>query len=77
MGESKNFSQNDPACSYHQRKNVIFMKTKKVMIIVSLVNEAREETNETIEKEIFQELSKNLPTIPWCKKLEKVEVMEA
>ena len=53
------------------------MKTKKVMIIISLVNEAQEETNETIEKEIFQELSKDLPTIPWCKKLEKVEVMKA
>jgi len=46
------------------------------MIVVSLVEEAREEANETIEKEIFQELSKDLPKIPWCKKVEKVEVME-
>jgi len=77
MDASKTFSKNHPVCSYHPRKNVTFMKTKKVIIIISLVDEAQEETNETIEKEIFQELSKDLPTIPWCKKLEKVEVMEA
>ena len=53
------------------------MKTKKVIIIISLVDEAQEETNETIEKEIFQELLRDLPKIPWCKKVEKVEVMEA
>jgi len=53
------------------------MKTKKVMIVISLVDEAQEETNKAIEKEIFQELSKDMPKIPWCKKVEKVEVMEA
>ena len=53
------------------------MKTKKVMIVISLVDEAQEETNETIEEEILQELMKDLPKIPWCRKLEKVEVMEA
>lgn len=53
------------------------MKTKKVMIVISLVDEAQEEINEAIEKEIFQELSKDLHKIPWCKKVEKVEVMEA
>ena len=52
------------------------MKTKKVVIVISLVEEAQEETNEMIEKEIFQELSKDLPKIPWCKKVEKVEVVE-
>jgi len=52
------------------------MKTKKVMIVISLVEEAQEEANETIEKEIFQELSEELPKIPWCKKVEKVEVIE-
>jgi len=52
------------------------MKTKKVMIVISLVEEAQEEANETIEKEIFQELSKDIPKIPWCKKVEKVEVVE-
>ena len=53
------------------------MKTKKVMIIISLVDEAQEETNKVIENEIFQELSKDLPKIPWCKKVEKVEMMKA
>ncbi|MFQ5953259.1 MAG: hypothetical protein ACE5JK_07670 [Candidatus Omnitrophota bacterium] len=52
------------------------MKTKKVMIIISLVDEAQEEANEAIEKEIFQELSKDILRIPWCKKVEKVEVTE-
>lgn len=53
------------------------MKKKKVIIVISLVDEAQEKTNEAIEKEIFQELSKDLPKIPWFRKLEKVEVMEA
>jgi hypothetical protein len=52
------------------------MKTKKVMIIISLVEEAEEEANETIEKEIFEELSEDISKIPWCKKVEKVEVVE-
>jgi hypothetical protein len=52
------------------------MKTKKVMIIISLVEEAQKEADETIEKEIFQELSEGIARIPWCKKVEKVEVVE-
>jgi len=47
---------------------------KKATIIISLVNESCEKTNEQIQKEIFQELSKGLPHIPWCKKVEKVTV---
>ena len=52
------------------------MKTKKAIILISLVEEAQEEANETIQKEIIQELSKDIPKIPWCKKVEKVEVLE-
>jgi len=52
------------------------MKTKKAIIVISLVEEAQKEANETIEKEIFQELSEEIPKIPWCKKVEKVEVVE-
>jgi len=52
------------------------MKKKKVIIVISLVKEAQEEANEMIKKEIFQELSKGIPKIPWCKKVEKVEVVE-
>jgi len=57
-------------------ENGTSMKTKKVMIVISLVEEAQEEKNEVIKKEIFQELSKDVPKIPWCRKVEKVEVME-
>lgn len=52
------------------------MKMKKVVIVVSLVEEAWEEADETIEKEIFEELSRDLPMVPWCRKVEKVEVVE-
>jgi hypothetical protein len=47
---------------------------KKATIIISLVNESCEKTNEQIQKEIFQELSKGCTKIPWCKKVEKVTV---
>ncbi|MCK4477522.1 hypothetical protein KAU88_03215 [Candidatus Bathyarchaeota archaeon] len=50
------------------------MKTKKVMILISLVEESREKTNEEIEGEILQELSADL--IPWCKEIESVKVVE-
>jgi len=53
------------------------MKTKKVMIVISLVDEAQEETDKAIENEIFQELSKDPSKIPWCRDVEKVKVMEA
>jgi hypothetical protein len=47
---------------------------KKATIIISLVDESCEKTNEQIQKEIFQELSKGRIKIPWCKKVEKVTV---
>lgn len=53
------------------------MRNKKAVIVVSLVEESAEVANEEIEKEILQELSKHLPTIPWLKKAEKVTVTEA
>lgn len=49
--------------------------SKKAVIVISLVEESFEKSNEEIEKEIFEELSKSLP-IPWCKKVEKVTVTE-
>ncbi len=57
--------------SFH---NGVLMKTKKVMILISLVEESREKTNEEIEGEILQELSADL--IPWCKEIESVKVVE-
>lgn len=52
------------------------MKTKKAFITILLVKESEEKTNEEIEKEIFESLSKGLPRIPWLAKVEKVVVRE-
>ncbi len=49
---------------------------KKAIIVIFLVKESVEKSNKEIEKEIFEELSKGLPKIPWCKKVEKVTVTE-
>jgi len=50
---------------------------KKAVIIISLVEESAEKANEEIEKEIFEELSKSLPKIPWFKRVQKVTVTGA
>jgi len=47
---------------------------KKAVIEVLLVEESAERMNEEVEREIFEELSKNLHAIPWAAKLEKVTV---
>jgi hypothetical protein len=47
---------------------------KKATIVISLVDESSENSSEEIEKEIFEELSKGLPKIPWFKRVEKVLV---
>ena len=50
---------------------------KKAVIVVSLVEESAEKSNEEIENEILMELSKHPTVIPWLKKVEKVTVTEA
>jgi hypothetical protein len=50
--------------------------TKKAVIEISLVKESAANANETIEKEIFDDLFEDLPKIPWMKQVEKVEVLE-
>ncbi len=52
------------------------MKNRKAVIVIELVEESAEKTKEKIEKEIFEELSKTYPMIPWLKNIEKVTVME-
>jgi len=52
------------------------MKNKKVIIVINLVEESAEKANEEIEKEIYQELSTDLPVIPWLESVEKVTVIE-
>jgi len=50
---------------------------KKAILLVRLVEESVERTNEEIEREIFEELSEGLPKIPWFEKVEKVAVSES
>jgi hypothetical protein len=47
---------------------------KKVTIVISLVDESRESSNEEIQKDIFRELSEGTARIPWCRKVEEVKV---
>ena len=49
---------------------------KKAVIVIRLVEESAEKTNEEIEKEILEELSREPSAIPWLKKVEKVMVTE-
>ena len=49
---------------------------KKAVVVVTLVDESIEKSNDELEKEIFDELSKAPTKIPWMKQVEKVEVTE-
>ena len=51
--------------------------TKKVVIVISLVEESIEKSNKEIEKDILEELSEDLPRIPWFKSVERVTVTDA
>lgn len=51
--------------------------SKKVMIVVSLVKESSEVSNEEIEKEISKELQKFPLVIPWVQKVLMVRVTDA
>ena len=50
---------------------------KKAVIVISLVEESAEKTNQEIEKEIMKELLRESARIPWLKKVESVKVSEA
>jgi len=50
---------------------------KKAVLLVRLVEESVERANEEIEREIFEELSEDLPRIPWVAEVEKVTVSES
>jgi len=49
---------------------------KNAVIVVSLVEESTEKSNEEIEREIVKELSDEPVRIPWMKKVEKVTITE-
>lgn len=57
-------------------KRELQVKNKKVIITIQLVEESAEKSNEEIEKEIFESLSKGLPRIPWLAEVKKVRVLE-
>lgn len=50
---------------------------KKLRIIVRLVPEAQNATNESIKTEAEKELKKAIFMIPWANELESIEVEEA
>jgi len=52
------------------------MGSKKVIIVIQLVEESVEKANEEIEKEILEELTDDMPIIPWLERVEKVTVLE-
>jgi hypothetical protein len=49
---------------------------KRAIIELFLVEESAAKTNEEIEKEILDDLCEGRAVIPWCKKVEKVTVIE-
>jgi hypothetical protein len=54
----------------------ITMKTKRAIVVISLVKESIEKTNEQIEKEILRELKNEMPIIQWIDSVKKVIVIE-
>ena len=57
-------------------REVVFLN-KRAIIATRLVEESAEKSNEEIEKEIIEELSRGSPPISWLKKVEKVTITEA
>jgi hypothetical protein len=62
--------------SYDIYQAGIRVKNKKAVITIQLVEESADKSNEALEKEIFESLSKELPRIPWLAEVKKVRVME-
>lgn len=50
--------------------------SRKVLIEISLVEEADEMANDEIAKEILKELTDSAIVIPWCRKVNKVVVVK-
>ncbi len=50
------------------------LKHRKVMIILSLIEESQEKTNKELRKEIMEELSE--VCFPWCKRIEEIKIIE-
>ncbi|MBX5328613.1 MAG: hypothetical protein QHH18_07460 [Candidatus Bathyarchaeota archaeon] len=50
--------------------------TKKATIIITLIEESKQKTNQQLEKEIYTALTEGIPKIPWMKEIEKVRVTD-
>jgi hypothetical protein len=70
-----NFLNNFISLIYCKTKDEVLM-VKNAEILVSLVNESAEKSNDEIEKEIFVELQKSPQVIPWIEKVLMVRVNE-
>jgi hypothetical protein len=57
-------------------KRGLEVKSKKAVITIQLVEESADKSDEALEKEIFESLSKGLPRIPWLAEVKKVRVMK-
>jgi hypothetical protein len=57
-------------------KRGLEVKNKKAVITIQLVEESADKSNEALEKEIFESISKGTPRIPWLAEVKKVRVME-
>ena len=49
---------------------------KKATIVIVLVDESKEKSNEELEREIFDVLSRYPSRVPWMRQVLKVEVTE-
>jgi hypothetical protein len=50
------------------------LKQRKVMIILSLIEESQEKTKKELKKELMEELSGVY--FPWCKGIEEIKIIE-
>jgi hypothetical protein len=50
------------------------LNKRKVMIILSLIEESQEKTNKELQKEIMEELSG--VCFPWCKGIEEIKIID-
>jgi H2-forming N5,N10-methylenetetrahydromethanopterin dehydrogenase-like enzyme len=50
---------------------------KKALIEITLVEESSGKKNDEIANEIFKEISEGATIIPWCKKVNKVAVVDS
>jgi DNA-directed RNA polymerase subunit H (RpoH/RPB5) len=52
----------------------VMRKSRKAIIVISLIKESSNISREELEKEILSELSKDPSKIPWAKKIDKVTI---